>query len=240
MKPITLLNTGAAALFTIFVLSGCGDEVRCSRGQGDVETRTMQLANFRGVEVNGSSRVYISYGPQQRVEVKAEPNVLDAINQRVSDGIWRIETDKCFRKHETIEVYITSPAIDYTEINGSGEIVINDRFEANEFTTQINGSGKIKANFTAEHAFTRITGSGKAELQGAAEQQDVSISGSGKAHTFNLATERAIVTISGSGDAEVLVADILEANITGSGRVYYKGTPTVNSRITGSGKVEKR
>ena len=49
--------------------------------------------------------------------------------------------------------------------------------------------------------------------------------------------EKADVTISGSGDAEVTVSDDLDVKITGSGDVYYKGNPDLDVNITGSGEV---
>ncbi|MFT2011040.1 head GIN domain-containing protein [Pontibacter sp. 13R65] len=240
MKPNFFSINGYLCLLALGLLSACGDEARCKKGEGSIETRTFELANLKGVKVNGSSKVYISKGNRQRVEVRAEPNVLDDLNRDISNGIWDVETESCFRKHETIEVYITVPTLTHAEVNGSGEINLQNRFDVDEFKTLINGSGKIKANFTADHAITQISGSGDAEINGIAEQQDVSISGSGKAHTYGLATDRSLVKISGSGEAEVSVNTILEADISGSGKIYYKGNPTVTTNISGSGKVEKR
>ncbi|WP_241738961.1 head GIN domain-containing protein [Pontibacter beigongshangensis] len=227
-------------LLAPLLLVACGDEADCTRGKGDAETRVLQLNDLNGLKVNGSSKVYVSYGPQQQVVVKAQPNVLDALNRDVLNGVWEVETNRCFRSHKTIEVYITVPDFTYAEMNGSGEIVLHDRFETNEFRTLESGSGKIKANFTAKRAITQLTGSGRVELSGLAEQQHASVTGSGQVQSFGLETERAIIQISGSGDVEVSVSDLLEASISGSGKVYYKGSPTVTSQITGSGKVEKR
>jgi hypothetical protein len=48
------------------------------------------------------------------------------------------------------------------------------------------------------------------------------------------------IRISGSGDVEVNVKESLEANISGSGSVTYRGNPAhVNSHSSGSGKVRK-
>ncbi len=48
------------------------------------------------------------------------------------------------------------------------------------------------------------------------------------------------VRISGSGNVEINVKDELDATISGSGSVSYKGSPSkVNSNASGSGKVRK-
>jgi hypothetical protein len=47
------------------------------------------------------------------------------------------------------------------------------------------------------------------------------------------------VKISGSGKCKINVGDSLEANISGSGSVYYKGDPDkIRSNVSGSGKVK--
>jgi hypothetical protein len=48
------------------------------------------------------------------------------------------------------------------------------------------------------------------------------------------------VVLSGEGDAEVRVSDVLDVLMTGIGTVYYKGTPSdIIAEITGSGSVVK-
>ena len=69
---------------------------------------------------------------------------------------------------------------------------------------------------------------------------DASISGSGKVLAAELETNRCDVRITGSGDVEINVKDELDANITGSGSVSYRGNPKkVNTHSAGSGKVRK-
>jgi Putative auto-transporter adhesin, head GIN domain len=66
------------------------------------------------------------------------------------------------------------------------------------------------------------------------------ISGSGKVYASNLEADKCDVRISGSGDVEINVKSDLDANISGSGSVTYKGNPShVNSHSSGSGKVRK-
>ena len=226
-------------LFLAALLSACDDDDFCIRGEGDTETRTLSLADFNGVSVNGSTEVYIRRGEVQQVEVKGQSNVLDELETEVSGGVWNIEFDRCIRRHRTVEVYITVPELTSAEVNGSGFVELEDVFEVEEFFTRITGSGEIRARVAAEEVTSRISGSGSVRLAGTASVQDVSISGSGNHEAFDLRTNATSVTISGSGKAEVTVADELNVEISGSGRVYYRGNPTINSNISGSGRLIK-
>ncbi|WP_242928701.1 head GIN domain-containing protein [Pontibacter vulgaris] len=238
--PFQLTKSCLFILAVTFLFISCDENGPCIRGEGDVETRELQLDEFNGVYVNGSTKVYIERGAQQHVEVKGQPNILDELETEVSDGVWRIETDRCLRRHKTIEVYITIPELRYAEVNGSGSLVTEDTFEVQEFQARVSGSGDITARFDASKGISRISGSGNIRLNGNAALHNVSISGSGNLRAFGLDTRTTTVDISGSGEAEVTATETLDATISGSGKVYYQGSPTVNSRITGSGKVVKR
>jgi hypothetical protein len=85
-----------------------------------------------------------------------------------------------------------------------------------------------------------VSGSGKIEIGGTANAVKASISGSGRVLAANLETNTCDVKISGSGDVEINVKEALDASISGSGSVLYKGNPTrLNSHAAGSGKVRK-
>jgi hypothetical protein len=85
-----------------------------------------------------------------------------------------------------------------------------------------------------------ISGSGKISATGSSDKVKTSISGSGKLLAADFATKSCHVRISGSGDVEINVKDELDASISGSGSVSYKGDPSrVNSHSSGSGKVRK-
>jgi hypothetical protein len=65
------------------------------------------------------------------------------------------------------------------------------------------------------------------------------ITGASKIEGLGFTAKNAKVTIEGSGAASFFVTDKLDARITGSGIIYYKGNAVVTSIIAGSGKVEK-
>jgi len=125
------------------------------------------------------------------------------------------------------------------DVSGSGDLYVKGRCAS--FNSDISGSGKVNAGVTvANRAEFGVSGSGKVEASGSAAEVRVSISGSGKVLASNLETNICNVRISGSGDVEIAVKNEIDANITGSGSVRYRGEPSkVNSHATGSGSVRK-
>lgn len=125
------------------------------------------------------------------------------------------------------------------DVSGSGDIDLKGRCKS--FSSDVSGSGKVMMSINiSEKADFGVSGSGKIMASGSAQKVKVSISGSGKVLASDLVTNSCEVRISGSGDVEINVKSELDANISGSGTVSYKGNPSkVNSHSSGSGKVSK-
>lgn len=124
-------------------------------------------------------------------------------------------------------------------VSGSGNMDLKGHFES--FESDVSGSGKVTLSATIDNtADFGISGSGKIEARGSADMVKTQISGSGKVLAADLQTNRCDIRISGSGDVEINVKNELDANISGSGSVSYKGNPKkINSHASGSGKVRK-
>jgi len=124
-------------------------------------------------------------------------------------------------------------------LSGSGKL--NLKGKCRDFDSSVSGSGKMDiALAIAERAEFGVSGSGKVTASGTAQEAKATISGSGKVLAADLVVDRCDIRISGSGGVEINVTKELDANISGSGSVGYKGNPAhVNSHSSGSGNVRK-
>jgi len=125
------------------------------------------------------------------------------------------------------------------DVSGSGDIDVKGTCQS--FDSGISGSGKVNAQVTVSgNTEVSISGSGRLVASGSAKQIKARLSGSGKVLASNFEVSRCDVHISGSGDVEINVKDALDASISGSGSVSYKGNPSqLNSHSSGSGHVRK-
>jgi hypothetical protein len=125
------------------------------------------------------------------------------------------------------------------DVSGSGDLSVKGSCQS--FDSGVSGSGKVNVSATITgKADISVSGSGKVVASGTAQQIKATISGSGKVLASELEVSKCEVRISGSGDVEINVKDAIDANISGSGSVTYKGNPSqVNSHSSGSGHVRK-
>jgi hypothetical protein len=84
------------------------------------------------------------------------------------------------------------------------------------------------------------SGSSDVDVAGTAKRQFLSISGSSKINAFDLKSEESKVNISGSGNVNINVTQSLEARVSGSGDIRYRGNPDIrNIQVSGSGNIKK-
>ena len=183
-------------------------------GKDDNVTLYITVANVEGLDVSGSG------------ELIAQTKITGSdINLDVSGS-------------GSVTAEIEAGDVD-TDVSGSGEINLKGKFKS--LKADVSGSGSVSVNGTiAGKADFEISGSGKVEASGSADNMNIEISGSGKVLGANLVTNTCKIEIAGSGDVEITVNKDLDADITGSGTVRYKGDPArVNSDASGSGSVRK-
>jgi hypothetical protein len=210
---------------------------RSMEGWGDRSSEKRSVAPFTSVELKGIGDVHVTQGSEREVTVKARRRVLPMIETEVRGGelvVW----DKGFSGFVgPIDIYLTMDSVEGLAVSGSGRIIGEDTISADELSLGISGSGGIAVHVEAERVRTRVTGSGSLTISGGAGVHEALISGSGRIEGFGLETKRCEVKIAGSGRARLNVSDDLNAVITGSGNIEYKGNPRVRQKTFGSGSL---
>jgi hypothetical protein len=187
--------------------------------------------------------VYYKQDAQYKVELKAQQNILDILESYVSNNklVLRFENDKYVKSHDPIVVTIHAPTINSMEVSGSGTVQSTGNVQAATMDLKVSGSGNIIVEqLQTTPLEARISGSGRISVNGGtAMTLDLKISGSGRIDVGDLVAGSATATVSGSGDMWLQVNNSLDANISGSGNIFYRGNPTnISTSISGSGKVK--
>lgn len=240
----TKINTNMknllTALIIILAFTACDDPWDCTRGDGPIVARELNLEEIDGIELSGSDRVFLSIGEEQEVIVEGQQNIINELNTNVRNGFWDIRFRNCVKNNRGLEFYITVREINEVNLSGSGEIILEDPIETEQLEIRLAGSGEIQGAVDVSTLDIDITGSGTIELSGRASDAWLKIAGSGELDAYDLLADNYDIQINGSGNAEVYVQDNLKVDISGSGSVNYKGSPSIDSKISGSGKVNDK
>ncbi|MEO8067168.1 MAG: head GIN domain-containing protein [Flavobacteriales bacterium] len=231
----TTLLFPAVFICTLSFASPC-DHVK---GTGEVVKKTITVADFHGITVEGAIDVVLSQSATRSVEVEAQANIGELLTTEVRNGVWIIGTgDKSYSTDKTFTVHISVPTIDMVSIEGSGDVKGNGTFAADNVDLDIQGSGNINLAFAAKSIQADIEGSGDMVLKGTCATFKAQVEGSGDISANGLVSAIVNVSVEGSGDVAVVANESLEASVAGSGDVTYKGHPKNISRdVSGSGEI---
>ena len=209
-------------------------------GQSNAQKENRRVDEFSKVSFGISGNLYIKQGSQQSVELKGDD--LDEIETEVSGGKLRIKYTKSGWNwnRDRVDVYVTITKLEGLTLSGSGKVYGESIFKTDDLDLSVSGSGDLELEIDADDVETGISGSGGVELKGNASSHRISISGSGKLNAEDLEAETYDIHISGSGSCRIHATKEIDASVSGSGSIYYRGEPDkVYSSTSGSGKVRK-
>lgn len=248
---LTLLATAA-------LLSSCEEGGICTRAQGPQETQTLDLPVFSGIDLRLPANVYLTQDTTFSVTVTGPADILERIEHDVRDGVWEADLRGCVLDAGDIEIRVSLPDLHYLRIAGSGNVEGVTSFAvptldmvisgsgnmdlaliADALTVTINGSGDMFLDAETASLTTEVNGSGDMVYAGVAEVHTCRIRGAGTMQAYDLQTATTEVTVSGSGDTEIMATERLKVDISGSGDVFYQGDPQLEVRVNGSGRVVK-
>lgn len=206
-------------------------------------TESRTTSDYDTVKCAGSFDYILVAGTEGQIQLEGESNLLPHIITEVKNGSLHIKTEKGKNlspsRNKTIKITIPFQDLDKVSLSGSGDLWNTDKITSNSLEVSLSGSGDIVLDIATQNVYGKVTGSGDLTLKGNTTDLEAGVTGSGDFHGFNLQATNTDVSVTGSGDAEVVCNGNLKARVTGSGDIEYKGNPKrEDSKVTGSGSIE--
>lgn len=233
-----------AIILAFISLNSFSQKWQTIKGNGETKKETREVSSFTAINAQGSMEIKIDYGNSGTISVEADENLLPYIETTVEDGRLSIKPKKNvnLNSRSGIVVYVSMTQIKSLKLSGSGNISGSGAF-TNDTTTDfsVSGSGNLSLDFdTFKELDLSVSGSGNIKLKGASSMISAKISGSGNIDCSNTSSHDVVAKVSGSGNIKVDANNSIDAQINGSGNVFYKGdAQKINRKMSGSGKVIK-
>lgn len=207
-------------------------------GNGNITVETRHPGEFHSVDLGSAYEVTIVQGSQSEVRIETDQNLLQNITTTIKNGELTISSEGNLRPTKSIFITITSPSYNAVDAEGASHVKAATPITSDDLSLSLDGSGTFNMEVHAQRLNSQIVGSGRIKLTGGSHSHLAGINGSGDISADQLSADTTKVEIVGSGDASLNVANRLEASITGSGRVRYRGNvKDVYRSVTGSGSV---
>lgn len=233
------MKTSKSLFLKLFLLIGLFHS-SCQRpitGEGELIKESRNIKSFNNLILNIPAHVSIVVTDSNSLTLVAQENIVENIDIKRKNDRLIIQSDRILKSDKPIEILITCTSLKGIELNGSGNIVIINKYSTPKANFVINGSGKIQTHLNANEIKSKINGSGEMDFSGAVKKLKIEINGSGDINAQELFASLCDIDINGSGKAYLTVKDKLEISIVGSGDVIYAGDPIIKSSVTGKGKI---
>ena len=215
---ISLAAVLVLATVVVALLARGGTWISGLHGSGIAASQSRVLPAFARLNLAGSNQVTVRVGGRQAVIVHADTNLIRHVTTRVVAGRLVIGTTGNFTTRSPMNVEVTVPSLTTLTLSGSGEITVT--------------------GVRARHLTATLPGSGLLIVRGTVTRLDVTISGSGLAQLTDLVAGDVHAVVSGSGLIKVTATRSLDAMVSGTGAITYRGNPAQVTRdVTGTGAV---
>ncbi|MCD7978185.1 MAG: DUF2807 domain-containing protein [Tannerellaceae bacterium] len=238
------------------------------KGNGKVITKEISISDYEEISMAGSVEFeYVQSGSSPSLTVTVDENIFPYLDIKTKGKKLEIGTKNDGWKSVNLRptVYkIRSNSKDLKKLNaagsgkfyvngtfntsrtefnlaGSGNIYLKGQVQSEEIKFNVAGSGKAMAdNLNVKKFSGSVAGSGRLEAAGKAQEGNFSVAGSGNVKAFDCKTGKVNASVSGSGKVEVSVGNHLDAHVSGSGKITYKGDGiSTNISKYGSGSISK-
>jgi hypothetical protein len=258
MKSIKFLLIPIAALF---IFQSCG---KVDAAEGKQTATSFDVPDFDKIRIETAGVVNFTQNDVTHVEVFTNEKILDILKVEVVDNtliisysknktivnaesiLFTISDDNVYSIETTGSANINADfdeGYDFASIElisaGSGNINM-DAINAGKADINTSGSGNINVQTVdiSNRLVVSESGSGDVSIDGSCEELDLNLSGSGNFGEYDFISQKVIASISGSGSAELYVNYDLNASLSGSGNLTYKGHLTLKAiSSSGSGEV---
>lgn len=204
----------------------------------DIETRN--LSDFTEISFAGAGNIYLQEGNSSSIKIEVIKGIpLDEVITEIKGTQLKIYFKKDNYKNAEVNLWITYENIEKVALSGGGNIYGENTIQAQNLELALSGGGNIELAVDVNNLEVELSGAGNIDLDGTANLQDLELSGAGNIKAYDLNSQETKVEISGVGNAEVKVSEKLEADVSGIGKVYYKGDPSSVNINTSTSAVKK-
>lgn len=251
----------------LLLLAGSACATKPVKGNGNVVTKQISISDYNEISTAGVLEfVYEQTDGEPYLEVQIDENLFPLLQievdddelkvgpkQKDRDGSYNLKPTvfKVVSHSRTIEdidiassgdFIVASPlSISKLEIDmaGSGNVFLRKEVKGDKLEVNMAGSGSVIASdVRLKDVECNLAGSGLVQVGGSADEAEYNVAGSGDIKAFGCTVGKAECNVAGSGSIGVYARDYLNASLVSSGKVCYKGNPTIEKSIIGLGKLK--
>jgi len=232
---------GLMSCVALLATSGC--VVVDVSGSGYIDTREVEVSEFRAIDVCCGFDVDVYESEAPSLVITGDDNIIEDIIVTETDGTLKLELPRemTFRPSRRVDVSIGTAALDGVDASGGADVTVRGVPQGDAVVLDLSGGSSIEFTDVVTASLNAdLSGGSDAELSGMATDQVIRLSGGSIFRGYELSGDAASVDASGGSRAQVAASTTLDVDASGGSSVRYDGEPMIDESISGGSSVSAR
>lgn len=210
-------------------------------GNGKVTEQRRNIKDFEEIRVSRGMNVYISYGEETKLTVKADENLHKVIQTEVNGNILRISSEAGIKKAKEKKVFVTTPNIKAIKGSSGSNIFSENRLVSDQIEVSTSSGSNIKLELETDGVIVSASSGSNIKLKGKSNSVWAKASSGSNIRADELHSKDCEAKVSSGANIWVSASEHLNGKASSGGNVFYHGNPshTEISRSSG-GNVLKQ
>lgn len=214
------MKHGTSALgFFLLATTVLGTACVGTRGSGTEAVNDRETEGFDQINVGGAFDLDVTVGPETKVVVSGDDNIVPLISTEVRNGTLHIKSEESINPELDLRVEVQTPNLEGLDVSGACDVEIRG-IRGDEFDLDLSGASDVV--LLGETGTLKIDASGASDLS-----------------ARDLKAQHVEIDLSGAGSVEVTATESIDADISGAASVDVWGSPgEVSQDVSGAGELE--
>jgi hypothetical protein len=213
-------------ILVLFIVSSCIFSGPSIKGNGNVKEETRSTGDFTEVKVSRGMNVYISNGETTKVVVKADENLIDAIETEVVGDVLNVTVNKFIRQSKSLKVFVTVPNIEVIKTTSGSNVFSEDSLKTANLEIKSTAGSNVHLTVEAGELVISAAAGSNIFLDGSAKSLTMKANSGSNIKAGDLQAENCDVKVSSGANIWVKVQNGLTAKASSGGNIWYSGQPS--------------
>jgi len=210
------------------------------KGNGHVVEEIRDVDEFDGVKASRGINVYITQGDEIKVVVRADDNLLDAIETKVERDVLMVRSTAMIRNAESFKVFVTVPRLEVIHASSGSNVFSETEIKSDNLDLASSSGANLTLDLDAEDVYASASSGANIKLDGAAGDFEAKVSSGANIKAGDLKAGNAELKASSGGNIWISVQKQMEARASSGGNIHYTGQPSdINVNTSSGGNVIK-
>lgn len=224
------------SMIVVFLTSCKKENINdCFSQPGKTIIEEREVSYFDDLEMYDNINVILVEGDDFTINVEGGENLIDAVKTEITDSTLVIRNTlicNWVRSYSTeLTVIITAPALATIRYESSGDLITRGKLNVESLAINVwGGAGTINMDVSSRWLGLALHyGTTDIHVKGTSSNTSIYANSFGPFYCSELISNNVYIKNFGTNDCHVFAHDILEAEISSVGNIFYKGNPRLVS-----------